>query len=430
MKIAILGGGITGLTAAYEAVVKGHIVTLYEKSPVLGGLATGFKEKGWEWPLERAYHHLFANDTDILNFAREIGFNKIYFTSPRTDSLFETKDGKLETFSLDTPQDLLRLPLLPFLDKLRAGMVFAYLKASPFLAIFENMTCEEFCRRTMGDRVWNVLWEELFRKKFGKYAGNIVAAFIWARIKKRTKKLGYIEGGFQTFIDYLEAQCAERGVKIKKGHTIKKLTKKGSKYVIDGKEYDAVISTLPTHIMADLTQNIFSKHYLSRFEKLKYLWAHVIILKTAKPILKKTYWLSVCAKKVPFMVLVQHTNFVDKKHYGGQNLSYIGNYVDGDSALLKMSDIQAKTYSLNGLKKMGVTIDKKTTKIYQFKAPYAQPLFDNNFVQNKPDFITPSKNFFIANLDMTYPYDRGTNYAVKLGREVANVLPLDKSITL
>jgi len=59
---------------------------------------------------------------------------------------------------------------------------------------------------------------------------------------------------------------------------------------------------------------------------------------------------------------------------------------------------------------------------FLFKAPFAQPIFDKEFIKNKPDFITPTKNFFIANLDMTYPYDRGTNYAVKLGKEVAELI--------
>ena len=59
---------------------------------------------------------------------------------------------------------------------------------------------------------------------------------------------------------------------------------------------------------------------------------------------------------------------------------------------------------------------------YRFYGPYAQPLFEKQFLKNKPDFITPERNFFIANLDMTYPYDRGTNYAVKLGRQAAKLI--------
>ena len=89
MKIAILGGGRTGLTAAYYLSKKGHKITLFEKEPVLGGLAVGFKEKGWEWSLERAYHHLFASEREILDFAKEIGFDKIFFQKPETASLYD-----------------------------------------------------------------------------------------------------------------------------------------------------------------------------------------------------------------------------------------------------------------------------------------------------------------------------------------------------
>jgi len=89
MRIAVLGGGISGLTASYFLGKKGHQVTLFEKAETLGGLAVGFKQPNWNWYLERAYHHLFANDYDILNFAKEIGFNKIFFKSPETASLYE-----------------------------------------------------------------------------------------------------------------------------------------------------------------------------------------------------------------------------------------------------------------------------------------------------------------------------------------------------
>jgi hypothetical protein len=57
-----------------------------------------------------------------------------------------------------------------------------------------------------------------------------------------------------------------------------------------------------------------------------------------------------------------------------------------------------------------------------FKVPFAQPIFDHDFEKNIPTFVTPDKNFFVANLDMTYPFDRGTNYAVKLGKQVAGMI--------
>jgi protoporphyrinogen oxidase len=420
MKIAILGGGITGLTAAYFLGEKGHQVTVMEKENLLGGLASGFKNDHWNWYLERTYHHLFASDSDILDFAKEIGFKKIYFRKPVTSSLFIVKN-KLSDFPLDTPIDLLRFPLLGLIDKLRAGIIIVFLKLSPFLPIYKQMTSEIFLKKSMGINVWNRLWEQLFRGKFGKYAGIISSSFIWARIKKRTKALGYIEGGFQIFIDYVEDLLKGLRVNVLTGYEIKEIKKKGEKFIINNQTYDKVISTLPTPVLTKLTTNIFPQEYLLRFYKLKYLHAITLILETKKPILESTYWLNICTDKIPFMILAQHTNFSDKRNYNNNHLNYIGWYVDGDNKLLKMDKEEILKLVCPHLEKIG-NHKLMIKNSFLFKAPFAQPIFDKDFEKNMPTFKTPDKNFFIANLDMTYPYDRGTNYAVKLGKQVAGMI--------
>ncbi|WP_431777981.1 NAD(P)-binding protein [Ottowia caeni] len=69
-RIAILGGGYTGMVAAHDLCRK-HDVTLYERSHSLGGLADDFTLHGT--PLERAYHHLFRSDKDIIQLAEQLG---------------------------------------------------------------------------------------------------------------------------------------------------------------------------------------------------------------------------------------------------------------------------------------------------------------------------------------------------------------------
>jgi protoporphyrinogen oxidase len=60
-RIAIIGGGLTGLVAAYRLSQKGHRITIFEKSNDLGGLMGGFEINGTN--LEKAYHHIFKTDT-------------------------------------------------------------------------------------------------------------------------------------------------------------------------------------------------------------------------------------------------------------------------------------------------------------------------------------------------------------------------------
>jgi protoporphyrinogen oxidase len=461
MKIAVLGGGFTGLTSAYYLAKKGHRVTLFEKEKILGGLAAGFKQKNWDWYLERAYHHLFANDDEIFNFAEEVGFKKIFFREEETASLYKISNFQFpiskqasnyqlpitnyRIFPVDTPQDFLKFPLLSLSEKLRAGLALAFLKLSPFFSFYEKQTAEEFLKKTMGGNVWNVLWQELFRKKFGKYAENILASFIWARINKRTKKLGYVKGGFQNFIDYIAERDIQLGVIVQKDCQVDTIEQKGNQFVLTysrrpsqiGKEmFDIVISTLPTPVLTKITHNLFPKAYIKSLQKLRYLHAINLILETEESFLEKTYWLNVCVKEFPFMVVVQHSNFIDKQYYGGNHITYISKYIDTEDPLAKMNKEEVLKYWLPQMVKIsnfhqpaGGPISQQTsnyqlpiTNYFLFKEPFAQPIFDRQFLKNKPDFITPVKNLYIANLDMTYPYDRGTNFAVKLGKQVAQMI--------
>ena len=68
----IAGAGIAGLTAAYDLVKAGHTVSVYEAGAQAGGLASGFRDDGWAWPLERFYHHLFTTDRAIRALVDEI----------------------------------------------------------------------------------------------------------------------------------------------------------------------------------------------------------------------------------------------------------------------------------------------------------------------------------------------------------------------
>lgn len=420
MKIAVLGGGLTGLTAAYYLSKKNHQVTVFEKEKKLGGLASGFKSDNWDWQLERTYHHIFANDKDIINFSKEIGFDKFSFKKPITASLFDN----MTIYPLDSPIDLLRFPLLSLPKKIRAGIIIAFLKLSPFLPIYEKQTAEKFLKKTMGKKVWDVLWQQLFRGKYGDYAGIILASFIWARIKKRTKSLGYPDGGFQTFIDYIEKRLTlnHEGFRasVLTGYEINNIEKRGGKYYIDGQVYDTVISTLPTPVLVKISQKLFPKKYLEKLLKIKYLHALTLILETDKPILSKTYWLNISAPNIPIMGVVQHTNFIDKKNYGNKHITYLGWYLKREDKLMNMEKDELIKFVYPYLKKINLNCSiASLLNSFMFKAPFAQPIFDKEFVKNKPNFITPAKNFFIANLDMTYPYDRGTNYAVALGKKVA-----------
>jgi len=85
MKIAVIGAGFGGLAAAYDLRKAGNEVTLYEADANPGGLAVGFKEPGWDWSVEKFYHHWFTSDQHMFRLFRELGVeDKVVILSPKT----------------------------------------------------------------------------------------------------------------------------------------------------------------------------------------------------------------------------------------------------------------------------------------------------------------------------------------------------------
>src|SRR3989344_1357205 len=159
MKVGIIGAGFTGLAAADALIRLGVKVTVFEKAPLPGGLALGFKDPSWDWPLEAHYHHLFTSDSAILNLAQAVGV-PINFYRPQTSTYWQ---GRI--YQLDSPRSLLTFPGLKSLDRLRTGIGLAALKFNPFWQPLESITAKHFIISTMGKNSWTVLWEPLFRGK-------------------------------------------------------------------------------------------------------------------------------------------------------------------------------------------------------------------------------------------------------------------------
>ncbi|HEX7973309.1 MAG TPA: FAD-dependent oxidoreductase, partial [Anaerolineales bacterium] len=92
MKIAIIGAGIGGMAAAYDLIRLGHQVTIYEAGDQPGGLATGFKDEGWDWSVEKFYHHWFQSDRHMLELIDELGWHdQVVFPRPYTVMYYNGK---------------------------------------------------------------------------------------------------------------------------------------------------------------------------------------------------------------------------------------------------------------------------------------------------------------------------------------------------
>src|SRR4030066_588386 len=211
-NIAILGAGFAGLAAAYDLIHQGNQVTVYEASSQVGGLAAGFKEPHWDWSVERFYHHWFASDRHILGLINELGWSdKVLFPRPYTVMFYQ---GSF--FPFDSILKAILFPGLGWgINKIRFGLVGLYLRLTDQWKPLEQHTVDAWMRKWAGDRVYQLMWEPLMIGKFGeRYAKQVNMAWMWARLKARTTRLGTFQGGFQAFADQFAARVKELGVSI------------------------------------------------------------------------------------------------------------------------------------------------------------------------------------------------------------------------
>jgi len=424
MKIAVIGAGITGLAAAFDLAGAGHDVTIVEAASYAGGLAAGFKSERWEWHLEHYYHHWFETDQDILTLIDEIGERgKVFFPRPTTSMYL---GGKIYPF--DSPLRMLFFPKLALIPKLRFGLTGLYLRLTKNWQSLEKETAHNWLTRMMGQTAYKVLWEPLLVGKFGEYYQEVNMAWFWARIHKRSTRLGYFEGGFQAFIDALTQKVIERGAKIKFNAPVSAINPQpGGGFKIEladsTEDFDQVLSTVSPQLFGRHTPSL-PADYLAALQNLKSMGAVVAILALKYPLTTEHYWINLPKEEgAPFLALVEHTNFVSASHYDNDHIVYCGDYLNPDHEFFSLSKEEILAKFLPSLARFNPNFNPDWVKeSWLFRTKYAQPVPPVNHSRNIPNLQTPIPGLYWASMSQVYPWDRGTNYAVEIGRRAAKMI--------
>ncbi|HEX3046416.1 MAG TPA: NAD(P)/FAD-dependent oxidoreductase [Bacillota bacterium] len=428
MKIGIVGGGFTGLTAGYELAKQGHQVVVYEQLAECGGLVS--VTKVGDVALENFYHHIFTSDQELVDLIEELGLgSRMHWLTPYNSTYI---NGKF--YSLNTPGDLLRFKELPFIERIRMGLLILrswYIKNWSRL---EKCYAKDWVYKNAGKQAYEKFWGPLLYSKFDSDADRVAAVWLWNKFKLRgstrsknlnKELLGYFNGSFGTITQELIKKITGLGGQIRCNTTVTQIAPQpgGAVELTAGasrETFDRVIVTTAPDLLLEMKVS-FPEEYQKKLSAIKYKANICMTLELSQP-LSPYYWITVTDNRVPFVAVIEHTNLVKDPGYGS-HIVYLSRYLDESNELYWASDQVIRTKFLTDLKKMFPAWNESTLKNCRIsRVRYAQPVVITNYSKILPPFETPIKNLYLACMAQIYPEDRGQNYAVRMGKEIAKIV--------
>jgi len=419
-RVAIVGGGMAGLGAAYELVARGEYdITIFEKSAALGGLVMTVDVNGE--PLEIFYHHMFPNYRDFFEIFGPLGITDKAFFRPAKSAVYY--GGK--SYPFDNAFDLLKFSPLSFFDRLRTGIVLAGLKATRRWKKYEGVRADEWSRSHFGAKPYAILWEPLLESKFGVFLDRAGMAWFWSRIAERPSKFGYFHGSFKVLADALEKYLVAKGVHVKVSCGVEKMERAGdgtfALTTAQGSEqFDDVVVAAPPAPFLKFASNLLPQDFVARVGELKYLGAICAIM-VLKRQLTDYYWLNINDPGFPFVGIIEQSNFVGSEPYGGLHPVYLAKYLDPLGDFYKLSDEEIWAQYLPAVKRVIPAFSEDWIKEkYVFRTPVAQPLLTPDYVA--PTYHTPVERLWWVSMSHIYPYERSTDRSFHAGRDLAREL--------
>lgn len=433
MRVAVIGGGLAGLAAAYHLVRHGCAVTLWEKEPVLGGQVRTFAVGGER--VEGFYHHMFASDADLIRLIDELGLGADLEWHRSRVGYFS--GGRAYPFV--TPLDLLRFRPLGLVDRVRVGLVSLRLQRRQEWHDLEGVSAREWLPGRTGRRGYEVIFEPLLRGKFGDYAGDISMAWLWNKFRLRLssrgrgmqhEKLGYLKGSFYRVVEGLAGAIRDGGGTIVVGQPVVGLQVDSNRVtgvVVGGNPVpcDVVVAAIPSPAFLALAPPL-PDGYREKVESIPYLAALCLVLVLSHPF-TPFYWLNMGSRSIPFVAAVEHTNLVPAERYGGRRILYISNYLSPQDELYGLGARELVERYWSHLREIYPPLDPAWVEEYHvFRERAAQPVVTTGYGVRVPPLRTPVKGLYLASTSQIYPEDRGMNYSLRLGLGVGQMVLEDQ----
>lgn len=420
-RIAVLGGGPMGLAVAYQLALDGHRPVVYEADDCLGGMSACFDFDGVD--IERYYHFHCLSDVDFLQCADELGLaDKVRWVETRMGYWYQ---DRLQPWG--NPAALVTFKGLGPVAKFRYGLHAFLSTRRTHWRDLDRVEARAWIRRWVGEEAYAVLWRKLFDYKFYELAGEVSAAWIWARIRRigRSRydlfreKLGYLEGGSRTLLDAMGRAIVARGGEIRLRCPVSKVVIEAGKVcglMTNGElvPFDKIVSTIPLPYVPELIPDL-PRDLLGKISAVKNIAVICVIAKLRRSI-TPNFWLNTNDEEMDIPGLVEYSNLRPLR----EHVVYVPFYMPGENPKFSDPDEVFVAKVRRYVKKINPALtDADFIAVRVSRYRHAQPVCGPNFLESLPPVRLSVEGLWVADTSYYYPEDRGISESIGFGRKLA-----------
>jgi protoporphyrinogen oxidase len=403
-RVAIVGGGMLGMTLALRMRESGAAVTLVEAADGFGGLASAWSIGDVTW--DRHYHVILRSDRVLRGLLAELGLeNEIVWSTPRT--AFFT-GGRLH--SMSNAVEFLRFPPLGLIDKLRLGGTILYGSRIKDGVPLEDTPVDQWLTKLSGRKTFEKIWRPLLRAKLGDEYPTASAAFIWAIIARLygarqagvgREQFGYVPGGYARILGALEQRLRDMGVVLRSSAPVASVQRKDGELVLDlarGETVhaDRAFVTLPAPQAAGICLDL-NDDERGRLREKSYMGVVCVSLLMDEP-LGPYYITNLTDEWVPFSAVIDMSAVVDRATWNGAALAYLPKYAAPDDPLFDRSDDDIVATFTSALERVYPNFRASSVKAARVsKVRRVFPIATLGYSRRVPPIATSVPGLFVAN---------------------------------
>ena len=403
-RVAVLGGGVARLSAAWKLAEQGIGVDLYEAAPALGGMAASWERNGYTWDF--GPHRFYTKNQAILGTVRDLVGDDLLTRYRKTRVYFL---NRFYHYPLNAGNLLTNLPKSLAVASL---FDFAGMKVRQHFRPAEDDSFESWVVNRFGRRLYDIYFGPYTAKVWGRDPSKLSASWAAQRVAVvdlwdvilRTLKLRRGDNGFHhteykdefwyprrgigQLSEAMATRARDHGANLLTGARIAAIEHDGRsvtgiRYRQGDREFvrpcDAAVSTLPLPLFVQLLSPAPPDEVLAVARSLQYRAMIFLFLEIDKPSVTDDHWIYFPAPETIFNRISEMRNFSPDAAPPGKTSLTLEITCDIGDEIWTMPEEEIYRRSIAGLVDCGLIEERQVLGHFYRRLSHAYPTYDRDF---------------------------------------------------